>query len=617
MKLRDRFLFPISGIVIFMMILITLIVTIRVRSISRELTLQGAEDVAYRYGNVVEAELETAIDAARTLAQVLEALKNGAHQNRENVNQILKRILEGDQNFVGVWTCWEPNAFDNMDSQYVNQPGHDETGRFIPYWYRNGARVDLEPLVNYDVPGVGDYYLLAKQTGEETLTNPYYYNINGRQTFITSLVVPIFYQGKMAGVAGVDLRLSLFEEMIGEIVLFYTGYGGIIANDGTIVVHPNIKLVGQNLLDVVGDRAKAERELKALQRGDPYVSYRESVINAEEFLYFYVPIYVGYSSTPWAFHVSIPMSEIMKSANETRNFIILIILIFIPILIGIIIYISSTVTRPIAESASNISSAANEMASSANQQERIIYQQSESVGVTTTAMDELGVSSSRSSDQIQSVAIISREAVDLTKKGGTIVEATLNDMNGLKQKVKDIAEQILQLSEHTGQIGNITDIVRDISNQVNLLSLNAAVEAARAGEHGRGFAVVASEIRKLADQSKKSAESINALVGKIQNATNSTVMVTEEGTRMVDRSVASAQKTGETFRILSESISGSSENIQQVAVNIQQQAAAIQQVVDAINSINAGFKDVAAGINQTNLSVQNLNESAQTMKEMT
>ncbi len=85
------------------------------------------------------------------------------------------------------------------------------------------------------------------------------------------------------------------------------------------------------------------------------------------------------------------------------------------------------------------------------------------------------------------------------------------------------------LSEQIGQIYNITNLVGDIANQTNMLALNAAVEAARAGEQGKGFAVIATEIRKLADQSRKSAERINNLVTDIQNATNTTVIVTDEG----------------------------------------------------------------------------------------
>ena len=93
-----------------------------------------------------------------------------------------------------------------------------------------------------------------------------------------------------------------------------------------------------------------------------------------------------------------------------------------------------------------------------------------------------------------------------------------------------VADQILRLGEQTTQIGSIANLVKDLATQTNMLALNAAVEAARAGDHGKGFAVVASEVRKLADQSKKSAEEAAALIAEVQKATNSTIMVTEEST---------------------------------------------------------------------------------------
>jgi len=172
----------------------------------------------------------------------------------------------------------------------------------------------------------------------------------------------------------------------------------------------------------------------------------------------------------------------------------------------------------------------------------------------------------------------------------------LGGMASLKTKVEAIAEQILHLSEQTGQIGNITNLVSDLANQTNMLALNAAVEAARAGDHGRGFAVVAGEIRKLADQSKKSAERINALVGEIQKATNATVMATEEGTKTVEEGIRQAQATAEAFNNLAGAISGAFESVQQISLNVRQQATAIGQVAQAMEALNAGAKETAAGI---------------------
>ncbi|MDY7021572.1 MAG: methyl-accepting chemotaxis protein, partial [Cyanobacteriota bacterium] len=148
----------------------------------------------------------------------------------------------------------------------------------------------------------------------------------------------------------------------------------------------------------------------------------------------------------------------------------------------------------------------------------------------------------------------------------------------------------------------------DLANQTNMLALNAAVEAVRAGEHGKRFAVVASEIRKLSDESQKSAQKINTLVSDIQNAINSTVTVTEEGTKTVISGVETAQMTASVLIGVSDSVNSAVLNNQQISLNTQQQAIAISQVLEAMNSINQGANETANGLNQTKTGLQKLNE---------
>jgi methyl-accepting chemotaxis protein len=189
-------------------------------------------------------------------------------------------------------------------------------------------------------------------------------------------------------------------------------------------------------------------------------------------------------------------------------------------------------------------------------------------------------------------------------------------MSALRVKVQGVAQQILRLSEQTSQIESITRLVSNLANQTNLLALNAAVEAARAGEHGKGFAVVAAEIRKLADESKRSTERISALVSDIQNATNSTVMVTEEGNKMVEQGAVLAQKAAGGFDSIIDTTSTASANAQQISLNVKQQAAAVAQVVEAMRSLNEGSKETVAGLAQTRASVRTLNDAAQYLKKL-
>ena len=265
-------------------------------------------------------------------------------------------------------------------------------------------------------------------------------------------------------------------------------------------------------------------------------------------------------------------------------------------------------------SASSIASATTEIATIVEQQERTATQQAASVNETTTTMDELGASSRQSAEQAESAASGARQALSLAGNGTKTVERTLDGMSNLKQKVGAIADQILRLSEQTSQIGNISNLVSDLANQTNMLALNAAVEAVRAGEHGKGFAVVAGEIRKLADQSRNSAERIGALVTDIQNAINSTVMVTDEGTKTVEEGVKLAQETSDSFYGVTEAVNNVVLNSQQISLNVKQQSIAIQQVVDAMNALNITARETASGVSQIKVGTQRLNDAALGLK---
>jgi CHASE3 domain sensor protein len=288
----------------------------------------------------------------------------------------------------------------------------------------------------------------------------------------------------------------------------------------------------------------------------------------------------------------------------------------VAIAIGLGSWIILSIAQRMNQTASTLATSSSQIASTIEEQERTASQQAASVNETTATMDELGASSRQSAEQAEAASKAAQRVRELAEGGNQAVEETLIGMSNLKDKVGAIAEQILRLSEQTNQIGSISRLVSDLANQTNMLALNAAVEAVRAGEHGKGFAVVAAEIRKLADQSKQSAQKINGLVADIQNAINSTVMVTDEGTKTVETGMQVTQKTAQAFAGVTEAITNVVVNNQQISLNIQQQATAIQQVVQAMNTINQGAKETATGISQTRTGTQKLNEATLFLKEM-
>lgn len=310
----------------------------------------------------------------------------------------------------------------------------------------------------------------------------------------------------------------------------------------------------------------------------------------------------------------------LKSEEEALRFLILTIfagtivssLLAILIGFGLATNISSTIN----ETTTSLSSTSSEIASTVEQHERTATEQAASVSETTATIDEISVSSRQSIEQADAVAVMAKQAQTITGEGAGMAEQASDGMLKMKEKVEGIGGQILHLSDQTGQIGKIANMVTDIAGQINMLALNAAVEAVRAGEQGKGFAVIAQEVRKLADQAKKSAEQANTIVTEIQKATNSAVMVTEEGTKTVSEVEEIARKAGEAFISLSSVATNVYENAQQVLLNSRQQSAAIKQVTDAMNNISAGARETAAGISQTKIGIQRLNEAAQGLKKM-
>ncbi len=294
-------------------------------------------------------------------------------------------------------------------------------------------------------------------------------------------------------------------------------------------------------------------------------------------------------------------TEQAKSAMNTLLLALVIgSILLICLSLSIALLISSSITRTITQAVNEIGTSSTEIAVTVEQQERTTTQQAAAVNQTTTTMDELSASSRQSAEQAENAANGAKQV--LTLVDGHTVQAGYMGTNGssLREKVGQITEQILHLSEQTGQIGIISTLVSDLANQTNMLALNAAVEAVRAGEHGKGFGVVAAEIRKLADQSKKSAERINALVVDIKNATNSTVMVTDEGSKTVETIVTAVNDIALTS--------------QQISLTAKQQAIAIQQVGDAMNALNQSAVQTASGITQTKVGTQKLNEAALNLK---
>jgi methyl-accepting chemotaxis protein len=268
--------------------------------------------------------------------------------------------------------------------------------------------------------------------------------------------------------------------------------------------------------------------------------------------------------------------------------------------------IIQSISKALTDSTSIVSKSSEQIAATINLQEIQLSEQAESVRSTTTTIEELGSASMQAAMRAENSASEAQKALTLSETGSEAVSRTIEGITDLSARVEAIAEKIMQLSQQTTQIASVSDLVADIANQTNMLSLNAAVEAARAGEQGKGFAVVAGEVRKLADQSKKSAEKINTLISEVQASINSTVMVTDEGTKTAARGITLAIDTAEAFAGIERAINEVFSNTQEISSSSKRQAITVQQAVAAINAINLGSQETASGVAQVKKATNDL-----------
>jgi methyl-accepting chemotaxis protein len=257
---------------------------------------------------------------------------------------------------------------------------------------------------------------------------------------------------------------------------------------------------------------------------------------------------------------------------------------------------------------------AAEIQSAAMQQNATILEQDTAVTQTVATVEEVRTTVKQTADRAQAVASASQQSVVVSRSGQQAVSDNSNGMQMIRRQVESIAETILLLSGHTQQIGEIINTVNTLADQSKLLALNASIEAARAGEEGRGFAVVAMEVRQLAEQSRAATARVRDILGEIQQATNTAVMVTEEGSKGAEQGIELVERTGNAIRELAATLEEAAQAATQIAVSTHQQTNGMDQLAAAMFQIKKASEQTASSTRQTELSIQNLIEMAQQLE---
>ena len=262
-------------------------------------------------------------------------------------------------------------------------------------------------------------------------------------------------------------------------------------------------------------------------------------------------------------------------------------------------WILKSIKKSMTIQSESLSEATSEIMDTIDSQKRIFDNLASNTKNISSLVEKLRLLSEESAATSKNTEKQVSQSINFSQKEHEAISANADKMLVLRQKIQMIAELILELSEHSQQIGNTISVVDDIAEQTNMLALNAAVEAARAGEHGKGFAVVAGEIRKLADESKQAITKITSLTSNIQYTTNSTVMATEEGSKEIEsvvKDINSVSANSETLLNLIKEILDSLEVLNQ---NSKKQNDIIERL-NAIDEENSGIAESLTQIMNTN-----------------
>lgn len=404
---------------------------------------------AAKQAGKAQSIIDDAFDTARTLATSFEGMVIEGRADRETANAILKNtVLKNKDSFIGISTCWEPNMFDGLDAKYINSIGHDNTGRFIPYWFVTDDLVIVTSLTDYDS---SDWYTLALKSGEETIIEPYDYVVNGKHVMMTSAIVPIKINGKTVGIVGVDIALDKLKEAT-TVKLYKTGYGVVVSNLGTIVTHPESKMVKKNVLDISVENKKLLSN--ALKNGKAEQFSEISTLTNLKTLRSLYPLHLGKSKTPWSFIVSVPESEVMDQANKAFT-VAIVILIFGFILIGFIIYfVTGKLTKVIPDCASYMEILASGDFSVRPPDEYMIMK------------DEAGVLAHSANTMTANVSKIIEEVMEQSKKSVQNSKASKDNLIAANEDMKGISATTEALSAGMQEMAASVEEMNASANEI-------------------------------------------------------------------------------------------------------------------------------------------------------
>lgn len=514
----------------------------------------------------------------------------------------------------------------------------------------------------------GEWYWCPFESGEACVSQPSVWEVQGVPTLMTSITTPLIVNGNTLGVAGVDISLRFIQQLTERVNSNIFGGAGelkIISFNGYIVADTNNADLAGEMLD---DNEWAKLK-DAVQNGEALTDINSELIQV------LLPLTFAQTDMKWAVELTLPTHVAMQEATLLNQEISdkfasnIFGQLMAGILVGlggmaIVFYVAGRLASPVRQASSlvtelsqsegdltrrvritstnevgamasginaflektheivkqtshavnTLTAVAEKSASISEETERSVSSQKEQLNQLSSAVYQMSQASAEVARNCSDTASSAEQAHTKVQSCAKQLDDTVQSLNSLTAKMRAAAGDMDELETATQSISGILDVIKAISEQTNLLALNAAIEAARAGEQGRGFAVVADEVRTLASRTQQSTEQINDLMQSLMRSAATSVQTMRDSTATCEdnavRAQASQQQLQEIFSS-TQSISGASISIASAVEQQNEVAGEISRNVTNINDAVNLIADYATEARQQSQAVGNTAQDIQ------